>query len=250
MSTFKEIIEYLDSIFPKSDSEQFDPDGIDICISPDEEIKKIVVALDVTKEISDYASCEGSNLIITHHPLIFNKISTIDSSNATGKRIISLISKGISSVSYHTRLDKHDGGVTDSLCECLGLKKEYRISNGLVNICSIEETDFESFSKKIESTLGVPLRCFNNSKVVKKIAVCGGGGKSFLDDVALEGADTYITGEVDHPRLIDAAEYGINLILGSHYATEALVLPFLQKTIKEGFPDIEVFIKYSSELSK
>jgi putative NIF3 family GTP cyclohydrolase 1 type 2 len=135
------------------------------------------------------------------------------------------------------------------LCEKLGLIKDYRICNGLVNICTIDETDFMSFAEKAEKELGIPLRILNSNGKAKKVAVCGGGGKSFVDDVALEGADTYITGEVDHPKIIDAKEYNLNLILGSHYGTEALVLPFLAKTIKDKFPEIPVFIKYTNEFS-
>ncbi len=250
MATFKEIFDYLNTVFPKSDSEPWDTDGIDICLDPSVEINKIVLALDVTSKIADEAEKEGANLIITHHPLIFNKINEIDVSNSTSKRIISLISKGISSISLHTRLDKHQGGVTDSLCKKLGLFVDDKICNGLVNICHVEETSFESFTQKTEKSFGIPIRTFKNNEKVKTIAVCGGGGKSFVDDVVLYGADTYITGEVSHPQLIDAEEYGLNIVLGSHYATEIMVLPFLKNVIEEKFTNIPVVIKYTNGISK
>ncbi len=250
MAIFGEVYNYLETIFPKSDSEPWDCDGVDVCIDSDAEIEKIVLALDVTSPVIEYAKEEGANLIITHHPFLFDKINIIDGSDAVGKKIISLIQNNISCISYHTRLDRHENGVNDSLCQKLGLNPEYKICNGIVNICTVEETDFDDFEKLVKSSLSANIRSFNNNGKVKKIALCGGGGKSFLKSVFAENVDTYITGEVDHMALIDSAEYGINLILGSHYSTEALVLPYLKKVIEDKFPNVPVLIKYTDEFSK
>ncbi len=250
MAVFKEIFDYLESFFPKSDAEPWDQDGMDICINMFSEISKIVLALDVTSSVIDYAKEIGANLIITHHPVLFDKMNVINGSTAEGKKIIALIQNGISCISYHTRLDKHEGGVNDSLCNKLGLKKDHSLYNGLVNVCNIKETDFESFCIQVEKSLGIKVRAFNNNGKAKKIALCGGGGKSCIDGAYFDGADTYITGEVDHMALINSAEYGINLILASHYQTEALVLPYLKSVINSNFPEISVHIKELEGLSK
>ncbi len=244
---FKEIYEYLESVFPKYDSEPWDCDGLDICIDRNAEIKKIVLALDVTTPVIEFAKENDANLIITHHPLLFDKINVIDGSEVTGKKVVSLIKNGISAISYHTRLDRHEGGVNDSLCEKLGLKKEYSIGNGIVNICSSEITDFEVFVENSKEILGDKVTAFKNSENFKKIAVCGGGGKSMLYQLPGEDIDTYITGEVDHMALINASEYGINLLLGTHYRTEALVLPFIKRVIEEKFQNACVLIKYEEK---
>ncbi len=250
MSIFKEVFDYLESYFPETDGESWDQDGMDICIDMYSEVTKIVLALDVTSAVIDYAKEIGANLIITHHPVLFDKINVINGSTAEGKKLIALIKNGISCISYHTRLDKHEGGVNDSLSNKLGLKKDFSLYNGLVNVCTIEETDFDSFCQHVENSLGIKVRAFNNNGKAKKIALCGGGGKSCIDGAYFEGADTYITGEVDHMALINAAEYGINLILASHYATEALVLPYLKNVINSQFPNIQIFIKELEGLSK
>lgn len=249
MATFNEVYNYLESVFPKADSEPWDCDGLDICINPNSKIQKIVLALDVTSSVIQYAKTEEANLIITHHPFLFDKINVIDGTDAVGKKIVSLIQNNISCISYHTRLDKHENGVNDSLCDKLGLKLEYKTCNNIVNICTIDEIDFELFEQRIKNSLSCNLRSFKNNDKVKKIAVCGGGGKSFIHDIAKENVDTYITGEVDHMALINSSEYNINLFLGTHYATEALVLPYLKKVIEEQFPNIPVLIKYTDEFS-
>lgn len=250
MAIFKEVYGFLEEYFPKTDSEPWDCDGLDICVDQNAEINKIVLALDITSTVISYAKEIGANLIITHHPVLFDKINVIDESDIVGKKIISLISSGISSISYHTRLDKHEGGVNDSLCDKLGLVADYKICNGIVNVCSVEETEFETFSKKVEGSIPANIKKYENCKTVKKVAVCGGGGKSCIPEVVRNGVDTYITGEVDHMSLIDAKECGLNLILGTHYGTEALVLPYLKKVIENRFSEIPVFIKYTEEFSK
>lgn len=250
MAIFTDVYKYLEDFFPREDAEPWDQDGMDVCISPDAEIKKIILALDITSSVINYAKDEGANLIITHHPVLFDKINVIDASNTVGKKLVSLIKNDISAISYHTRLDKHQGGVNDSLCQKLGLTLEYKICNDIVNVCNVEETDFDVFAQNVKAFLNAEVRAYNNNGKVKKIAVCGGGGKSMISHIVKEGVDTYITGEVDHMALIDSAEYGINLILGTHYATEALVLPYLKSVIQEKFPQIPVLIKYTNEFSK
>jgi dinuclear metal center YbgI/SA1388 family protein len=250
MALFREVYQYLEDYFPKSDSEPWDCDGLDVCVNPDAEIKKIILALDVTSDVIDFAETEKANLIVSHHPFLFDKINVIDSSTATGKKVISLIKKDISAISYHTRLDKHEGGVNDSLCNALGLVPEYKVCDGLVNICYVKNTDFEEFARNVENKLNAKIRWFNNNGKVFKVALCGGGGKSCVDAVAREKADTYITGEVDHMALINCKEYGINLILGTHYATEALVLTYLKDVLENKFPDISIAIKYSEEYAR
>ena len=58
----------------------------------------------------------------------------------------------------------------------------------------------------------------------------------------LAGADTLLTGEANHSAILDAGEYGINLAVSTHYATEAVVLPALAEGLRGGFPALRVEI--------
>lgn len=249
MAIFNEIYDYLESVFPKTDSASWDCDGLDLCVDRKAEIKKIVLSLDVTSEIIKYAENEGANLIISHHPFLFDKINVIDAADTTGKKIISLIKKGISAISYHTRLDMHEGGVNDSITNALGLKREYKIFDDMINICTSEDSSFDSLIQKSKEVFSDGIKAYKNNDSVKKVAICGGGGKGVLHLLRKENVDTYITGELAHHELIDGEESGINLIIGTHYGTEALVLPFLKKIIEERFPEIPVLIKYTPQFS-
>ena len=112
--TVKELYEKLDKRIPKELSEPWDNDGL-MC-SPDTslEVKKALLTLDVTEEIVDFAIERSYDLIISHHPLIFRPVSHITEDNHVARKLIKLINNGISVFSFHTRLDKAEGGVNDT----------------------------------------------------------------------------------------------------------------------------------------
>ena len=65
---------------------------------------------------------------------------------------------------------------------------------------------------------------------------CVSGGAAFLfDRIAAAGFDTYVTGETSHSRFHVAAEHGLNVIYGGHYATETLGPKALARHLEEAF---------------
>ena len=78
---------------------------------------RVLIALSFTKEVLEQAITNDCDLIITHHPPIFHKLSKIDNN-----LIIQAIKHNICVYSAHTNLDKTYGSTTDALCGVLGLK--------------------------------------------------------------------------------------------------------------------------------
>ena len=101
---------------PKELAEDFDNVGL-LVGDENAEVKGIMVSLDCFDEVIDRAEDLGANLIVTHHPIIFDPLKSVTADTLVYK----LISKGISVISMHTNLDQADGGVNDVLCEALGL---------------------------------------------------------------------------------------------------------------------------------
>ena len=117
MTTVRDIDNLFSKVSPKELSESWDNDGVMICSRPDKEVKKVLVALDATSDVIDYAEKGGFDLVVSHHPFIFKKLSRI-----TGfeyKKLETLIKNDISVLSYHTRLDSAEGGVNDALAQTL-----------------------------------------------------------------------------------------------------------------------------------
>ena len=85
-------------------------------------IKKILVTLDVTADVVGEAVKNKADLIISHHPLIYQRILNITDGDPVGKNILKLSANKISLIVAHTNLDRADDGVNDTLADKLDLK--------------------------------------------------------------------------------------------------------------------------------
>ncbi|HEX2969550.1 MAG TPA: Nif3-like dinuclear metal center hexameric protein [Bacteroidales bacterium] len=117
-----EISAYLDSEFPLSFQESYDNSGLQIG-NPDTEVNSALLTLDVTDEIADEAISTGADIIISHHPLIFNALKSITGKNSTQRIIEKCIKNNIAVYSAHTNLDITHSGVSRKMAEKLGLKE-------------------------------------------------------------------------------------------------------------------------------
>jgi dinuclear metal center YbgI/SA1388 family protein len=117
----KDLCSYLDSAVPLSFQESYDNCGLQVGL-PDTELTSALLALDLTGEILDEAIGAGCNLIISHHPLIFNGIKKLTGRTSTERIIINAIKHNICIYSAHTNLDVMPGGVSHRMAEKLKLK--------------------------------------------------------------------------------------------------------------------------------
>ena len=107
---------YMNERIPKELSCAWDNDGL-MC-SPDTstEVERVLIALDVTEDVVDYAIFSHFDLIITHHPLIFKPLTSVTEENHVARKIIKLLENGVSVFSFHTRADKVSDFVVKGLC--------------------------------------------------------------------------------------------------------------------------------------
>lgn len=83
---------------------------------------------------------------------------------------------------------------------------------------------------------------------VRKIALCGGSGSSFIPDALQQKADVLITGDVKYHEAQQALYSGMNIIDITHQASEIIVLPKLQKLLSQ--KNLIVDIAIEQELLK
>ena len=226
--TVRELYEKLDACMPEADREPWDNDGIMCCPDSSADICNVLITLDVTEEVVDYAIGHNFDLIISHHPLIFKPLGAINEDNHISRKIIKLISNNISVFSFHTRADKAVGGVNDILAGLFGLKNVERFGEGnLGRVGNIEECELDVFLDVVKTRLGADaLRVADGYNTVSRVAVVGGDGKDFVHDAIATGADTYVSGRISYNLMEEASELGINLIEAGHYFTEAPVTGF------------------------
>jgi dinuclear metal center YbgI/SA1388 family protein len=116
----KELASYLESVIPLSFQEDYDNSGLQIG-EPGKSISSALLCLDVTEAVIDEAIKKKYDLVISHHPLIFNRLKNISDKTATGRIIISAIRNNLAIYSAHTNLDSVSGGVSYKMAECLGM---------------------------------------------------------------------------------------------------------------------------------
>ncbi len=251
MPTISEIYRHLSAVLPASLSCDWDNDGLMVCAAPDHEVKKILLALDVTPAVTEYAKQIGAQLIISHHPLIFSGIKRMDGHDGTSRKVISLLQNNIAVMSFHTRLDAADGGVNDILASLFRLSdvEKFGVDGDTAARIGTLPTPmvFEDFCRLVKDILGAPSVCgAKGNETVSRLAVLGGSGKDYIREARKMGADTYLTGEVNYNYLLEAAENGLSLVTAGHYHTEAPSLVFFEKTLTEAFGNLE-FVRFPGE---
>ena len=231
--TVKDIYERLNAKIPDTLREEWDNDGLMCAPDVTREVSKVLLTLDVTEELVDYAIEQGFDLIVSHHPLIFKPISAINEHNHVARKLIKLIENEISVFSFHTRADKVKGGVNDRLCELLGIEGAEPFGEGeLGRVGYVEQMTLEDFLYKVKTTLSADVVKYSDGyNAVRRVALVGGDGKDFVADAIRSGADTYLSGRISYNVMEEAAEMGINLIEAGHYFTEQPLMEFFKEIL-------------------
>ena len=121
MIKLKKITGVLERQAPLSLQESYDNSGLQVG-DPEMEISGILIALDVTEELLEEAVRLGFNLIISHHPVIFNGLKSLTGRTAPERIVARSIREGIAIYSAHTNFDSIPEGVNKAMADRLGLK--------------------------------------------------------------------------------------------------------------------------------
>lgn len=246
MVTNGQIYDFLCEKFPPYLALDFDNVGF-ILGSKSDEVSGAITALDCDINTVNFAKETNSNLIITHHPVIFDPIKTVTEDDLVYK----IIKSGISVICMHTNMDIAKGGVNDCLLKALTLKeiKSFETSDGFTIRSGIFGGDADTLAQEIKQKLNCNVR-YTGSGIIKKVLVCSGSGGEYLNDAVTGGFDALITGECKHHHFINAINCGIALFDCSHYASENVIVKPLTKLLKTNFKDVSfnefnnTFIKY------
>lgn len=239
-----EIYKIADEIAPKRLSDElctrygmYDNSGI--LVDTNEEITGILFSLDLSDGAIQEAIARKANLIITHHPAIYGKISRIDyhGEGTLGRKLITCIRHGISVIAMHLNLDAAKGGIDESLMQgiCLAAGQTEGVSTDLTLHLPVDGGGYGRAYEVRESSLGALVeglkRIFATNRVevygeknsaVKKVAsFCGAGADEGSVAFALQqGAQVMISSDFKHHVLSLALESGLSVVTLTHYASE------------------------------
>ncbi len=206
---------------------------------PDSVTKKVGFTLDLTNATLKKAIENGVDLIVTHHPVIFQPKKEL----LKGDIAYEAAKAGINVISAHTNYDNCRKGVSYALAEKIGLKVTITNLDKELPEClsggTCDEQEPRKFAEKVAEALSTTVRFSDGKKPIKKVLVCGGSGGDFISDALNFGADAYITGDLSHHHFLMAEQCGITLIAAGHYETETPGVMKLMKLISDCFPGLE-----------
>ncbi|TDD71755.1 Nif3-like dinuclear metal center hexameric protein [Actinomadura darangshiensis] len=227
------VITALEELYPPSWAEPWDAVGL-VCGDPDQEVGRVLFAVDPVAAVIDEALEWGAGLVVTHHPLLLRGVHSVAATTPKGRLVHRMITNGIALHTAHTNADRADPGVSDALARAVGLTGGLRPivpadddpRRGLGRIGELAEpVTLREFTRR--AAAGLPSTAWgvraagDPEALVRTVAVCGGAGDSLLGTARAAGADVYLTADLrHHPASEFAEEGGTALVDAAHWATE------------------------------
>lgn len=243
MTTVRDIEQYLYAWAPRELAESWDNVGL-LVGDPEAEVRRVLVALDVTPQVVAEAIEKDCQLIAAHHPVMncaWNQVQTVRTDDRQGRVLTELIRHGIAAICMHTNLDAAEGGVNDCLAQKLGLSGTIPLNEqkiGRIGTLSCE-IPLEQFLHDVVKSLGCRgLRYRSGGRPVRRVAVGGGACGEYIPQALAQGCDTFVTSDLRYNDFLDTQ--GLNLIDAGHFPTEDVVCAEVVRRLQKAFPDIRV----------
>lgn len=248
---FQEIGQPLDEVFPPEFAESWD--NIRWMVRPsNSEVSGILVTVDVTEDVLDYAGDTGCNLIVSHHPLLFESLDQVREDRPVDRCVMKAIRNNLGIYTAHTNADSMPGGLNDQFAEGIGLTHTVPIdpspeeeTAGLGRIGKLlEPMTVAEVCGRVRSQFDLDfLRAVGEpSEPVETIGICTGSGGDFITPELAAEIDLYISADLGHHDVLEALGLELPLINLDHYEMETVFLPLARNLISKAC-DFE----YSSE---
>ncbi|MFE1424216.1 Nif3-like dinuclear metal center hexameric protein [Streptomyces fungicidicus] len=234
MPRLSEVIAALDNLWPAEWAESWDAVGT-VVGDPDQEVTRVLFAVDPVRETVDEALKLDADLLVTHHPLYLRGTTTVAASTFKGRVVHTLIKNDIALHVAHTNADTADPGVSDALAGALDLRilrplvpdpSDPAGRRGLGRVCepdrplTVRELAARAAERLPATAQGIRV-AGDPDAPVRTVAVSGGSGDSLFDHVRAAGVDAFLTADLRHHPVSEArAQSSLALLDAAHWATE------------------------------
>ncbi len=249
--TVSNIAEAIESFAPSSLQESYDNSGLQIGM-PSQKVEAALLCLSVTEDIIDEAVRRDCNLIVSHHPLLFKGLKHITGATSAERIVAKAIRNDIAIYAAHTNLDSTYEGVSYEMAHALSMGEIRPLvptqADAVTGLGIIGEmpkpVPAQEFLRQLKRVFRVKSLKYSTQTskiVIRKVALCGGSGASFIQDAIQAGADAYVCGDIKYH---DFDSFGPDILLADigHYESEVASKKILARVIKEKFPNFVVYL--------
>ena len=255
-ATVEQIIKVMDQLAPPWLAEEWDNVGLQIG-DPRLPVRRIWIALDPSPEVVSAACGKDVDLLITHHPLIFRPLKSINFDTPGGAVIQMASQHQLAIFSAHTNLDIVRDGVNDVLAQRLELKHlgvlqpvetdkpppndnvslvKGETQHGIGRIGSLSKTTgLKSLALMVKEKLKLDFaKVTGNPELqVNRVAICSGSGSSLMQTFIASDAQVYISGDFRYHDARDAESVNRGIIDIGHFPSEYLMVEALAHQLKK-----------------
>lgn len=209
--TLKEVFDVLDVLSPFALQEPWDNSGL-IVGDWAQEIRTVVLSIDADAALLD--SLEAGTLLITHHPLIFGKLTALDYAQYPAKLLRTMVKKEIANIAMHTNFDHThlNRWVAQNVLDQSAIDQEDFVAYFEV------DTSFNDFAEEVRERFGLAqLKAVQCHDRLRRIALVTGSGASLMRHI---DADCLLTGDIKYHDAMEAEALGLSMIDIGHFESE------------------------------
>lgn len=199
----------------------------------DRPVDTVLTALDATPGVVAEAKALGAQLLVTHHPVLFDPIDRLDEAEPEPALVCDMVRAGVSMIAAHTNLDGAPGGVSDTLADQLGWQVTQ--VDALLRLGSFPAPRTlaelaEGAARALDTQI---VRFGAPDRAVTTFAICAGAGGWEVAHAAKLGAQVLMLGEIKHAQALEAMQRGMAVLSGGHRETEICAPGILAKHLQQ-----------------
>ncbi len=254
-----QVLDFAESLWPLAGAEEWDRPGL-VTGSRQQPVSRILLTVDVTREVLSEAVEGGFDLILAHHPYLLRGVSSLAEESFKGALLSEAIRRGVAVYAAHTNADIVADGVSAVLAEKIGVANakplvtspfDASVGHGRIGKLEASMTLLD-FARRLAGILPATASGVRvagpHDLPVQTVALCGGAGDSFIAAAQAAGADVYVTSDLRHHPVQDALELrqvhasAPCLIDVSHWAAEWLWLERAADQLSSEFAELQIVV--------
>jgi dinuclear metal center YbgI/SA1388 family protein len=120
VTSLRDVVSALDALYPPAWAQSWDAVGL-VCGDPDDQVRRVLLAVDPVQAVVEQAVAGGYDLLLTHHPLYLRGTTSVAATDPKGRAVHRLVRAGCALFVAHTNADVASPGVSDALATAIGL---------------------------------------------------------------------------------------------------------------------------------